>query len=197
MPTACINQPGYRIGLCSERLEVTGRHPETGVMGLRREIPLRDLERLLMQESVQITSAALAELLRREIPVALLSGDGRYLGGFLPAVNTHARARLRQYEVGLDPAARLALARPLVAAKLYNQRRVVQRLAANRERDAEFAPDSRGWATCSPWPGEPGARTSCGATREPPRRAIFSAGPGFCRRNPPLNIAPPGRRTTR
>ena len=64
-----------------------------------------------------------AALLRAEIPINVLAGDGRFLGSFLPLPNTHAQTRLRQYQRTLDLAFTLDLAVRIVAAKLYNQRR--------------------------------------------------------------------------
>src|ERR1043166_6176600 len=97
MPTAIINQPDCRIHLKSERLEVFGRNEQTQRDEVLREIPIRDLERLILVESVQITSQALATLLRANIPVNILGWSGQFLGGFLPAQNAHGEARLRQY----------------------------------------------------------------------------------------------------
>src|SRR5690606_28580091 len=57
---------------------------------------------------------------------------GRYLGGFQPAANAHGRFRLLQYRRSTDNPFSLAVAGRIVTAKLYNQRRVIQRLAANR-----------------------------------------------------------------
>ena len=132
MPTACINQPDCRVHLKSERLEVFGRNEQTDRDEVLREIPLRDLDRLIMVESVQITSQALATLLRANIPVNVLGWNGQFLGGFLPASNAHGLARLRQYRQTQDPAFALQMAGRIVTAKLYNQRRVLQRLAASR-----------------------------------------------------------------
>ena len=58
MPTACINQPDCRVSLKSGRLEISGRNEQTQRDEVLREIPLRDLDRLIAAESVQITSAA-------------------------------------------------------------------------------------------------------------------------------------------
>lgn len=132
MPTACIQQPNSRIHLKSERLEIWAPHPDSGVEEIIREIPIRDVERLILAESVQITSAALAALLRANIPVSLLGWNGQFLGGFLPATKPHGLARLRHYQRALEPPFALDLARRIIAAKLYNQRRVLQRLAASR-----------------------------------------------------------------
>jgi len=141
MPTACILHPQARVRLNRERLEVwAANEAKAGELEILREIPLRDLDRLIFAESVQISSGALAALLRGNIPVNLLGWNGQFLGGFLPPAPAHGRARLRQYQRTLDPAFALPIAARIVTAKLYNQRRVLQRLLANRD---EEDPDSQ------------------------------------------------------
>lgn len=137
MPTACINQQNCQIRLKSERIEVWGANEETGREEVIREIPIRDLDRLIFTESVQITSRALAKLLRFKIPISILGWSGHYLGGFLPAQNSHGTARIKQYQHTLDTAFALSMAGRIVVAKIYNQRRVVQRLLANRQKASE------------------------------------------------------------
>lgn len=138
MPTACINQSDCHVRLKSERLEVWGRREEGDREELLREIPLRDLDRLILAESVQITSQAMTAALRANVPVNYLGWNGQYLGGFMPAQNAHGLARLRQYQRTLDAGFALAMAGRIVTAKLYNQRRVLQRLASSRK-DTESA----------------------------------------------------------
>lgn len=138
MPTACLSTPGCHVRLHSERLQIHGKDDE-GKPTVLREIPLRDLDRLLAVEGTQISGEALAALLRAEIPVALLGWNGRCLGAFHPVGPAHGAWRIRQYRASLDPAFCLAVAGRLVAAKIYNQRRVVQRLAANRGSDEAAA----------------------------------------------------------
>lgn len=140
MPTACILQSDCHIHLKSERLEVWGRSSASGNEEILREIPLRDVDRLILAESVQITSAALAALLRANIPVNLLGWSGQFLGGFLPATKAHGLARIRQYQRTLDPAFTLQMAGRIVTAKLYNQRRVLQRLLASRPSVGQASP---------------------------------------------------------
>lgn len=69
--------------------------------------------------------------------------NGDFLGGFFPAAKAHGLSRLRQYQRTCDPAFGLRMARELISARLYNQRRVLQRLAANRgpETVKRLAPD--------------------------------------------------------
>jgi CRISPR-associated protein Cas1 len=132
MPTAVLNQPNIRVHLVSERLEVHGRNEQTDRDECLREIPLRDLDRLIVSESVHFTPSAMAEVLRRGIPIQFFSWNGRFLGNFLPAQNNHGLARLAQYRRTLDAPFILQMAGRIVTAKLYNQRRVLQRLKASR-----------------------------------------------------------------
>src|SRR5919108_1869387 len=132
MPTACVTQPDCRVRLTSERIEVFDFNEQTQREEVLREIPLRDLARLVLAESVQVTSQALAAVLRAEIPVSVLGWNGQFLGGFLPAGNAHGNARLRQYRRAQEADFALQMAGRIVTAKLYNQRRVLQRLAASR-----------------------------------------------------------------
>lgn len=134
MPTAYIIQSDCRVRLAGERLEI-GRRDSLGFQEeVLRDIPLRDLERLVVDESCSLTGPAMAELLRRGVPVNYLGWNGQYLGGFLPAQTQHGLARLRQYRQTSDPAFALIIARAIITAKLYNQRRVLQRLQAGRQR---------------------------------------------------------------
>ena len=169
MPTACINKADCHIHLKSERLEVRGRNEQTQREEVLREIPLRDLDRLVLAESVQITSAAMAAMLRASIPVNYLAWNGQFLGGFLPATNQHGLARLRQYQRTLDPVFALQMAGRIVTAKIYNQRRVLQRLKASRA--------TAGDGTIQPPPPKSGADETHGggmAVVSPPRPPAIS-----------------------
>jgi CRISPR-associated protein Cas1 len=97
-----------------------------------RNIPLHDIERLILKEGSQISSESLCALLRADIPISLLGWNDRFAGGFLPPTNQHGLWRLRQYQQTLNPLFAMQVARRIVLAKIANQRRVVQRLAANR-----------------------------------------------------------------
>ena len=134
MPTACVIQSDSRIHLASERLEVFGRNEQTQRDEILRQIPIRDIDRLILAESVQVTAQAMAALLRAQIPISVLGWSGQVLGSFLPADAAHGQARLQQYRCTQDPVFSLQMAGRIVAAKIYNQRRVVQRLGASRSR---------------------------------------------------------------
>lgn len=133
MPTAYIQQAGSRVHLVSERIEIRARNEETGRDELLREIPVRDLDRVILREGASISSEALAHLLRAEVPVSIMGWNGRFVGAFHPPSNTHGLWRLRHYQRTLEPAFALAAGGRIIAAKIYNQRRVLQRMATNRD----------------------------------------------------------------
>lgn len=132
MPSALIDQPDCRIKLCSERLEVVRRDAATNKETVVQDIPLCHLERLMINEHVQISSQAVGALLRAGIPLVFLSGSGRFLGGFQPPPRADGLTRRRQYERTQDDPFTQSISTALVSAKIFNQRRMLQRLAANR-----------------------------------------------------------------
>ena len=144
MPTACITTPGSRISLVSERLEIIipqldaesqSDPASNSAKTEKKTVPIRDLDRLILAENTQISGRAVCALLRADIPISWNGWNGKFLGGFQPCTNAHGAWRLRQYRRTLDPDFALSVAGRIVAAKIYNQRRVVQRLAANRKLD--------------------------------------------------------------
>ena len=142
MPTACIQLVGSKISLESEHLVIAIPASDDGSpRETRRDIPLRDLDRMVMGEGVSATTPALMEMLRRNIPISFIDGRGRFLGSFQPATPDHGAARLRQYQRTLDPAFTQLIATKIIVAKIYNQRRLIQRVAANRKADDLPVPD--------------------------------------------------------
>lgn len=135
MPTVCINKSHTEVRLTGERLIIEGMDPEDGKQRVMRDIPLRDVDRVVLHQGVRVTPPAMTALLRRGIPIGVLSGRGRYLGSFLPAESNHGRSRLQQYLNSRDSERVSSNARAIIEAKIYNQRRVLQRLAASRKRE--------------------------------------------------------------
>jgi CRISPR-associated endonuclease Cas2 len=84
------------------------------------EIPLRKTECVSIFGNVQVTTQALSELLDRGIPLALFTRNGRLKGRLVPELSKNTALRLAQYAAALDEGKSLALARPLVRAKLLN-----------------------------------------------------------------------------
>jgi CRISPR-associated protein Cas1 len=96
---------------------------------------------MVMGEGVSATTPALIEMMRRHIPISFIDGRGRFLGSFQPAAPDHGAARLRHYQRVLEPSFALAIARKIIVAKIYNQRRLVQRVASNRKSEGREEPE--------------------------------------------------------
>lgn len=131
MPSVHLTSPGLRAHIESERLVIT-LPPDGETGGTERFIHLWDIERVFVGTRVSISLAALATFLRRDIPVIILEPRGDVLGFFeKPApLRTVRRAQYRRAD---DAPFGLAVASALIEAKILNQRRVLQRLASNRE----------------------------------------------------------------
>lgn len=133
MPGLFVITPGARISLVSERLRV-----ETPVEGgepgkyTGRDVPLHDLEQVLVNERIALTVAAMNECMRRNIPILFTDQRQHILGVCRPPLK-HAAIRLAQYRCLQETSQCLGWARALVEAKILNARRVLQRVAANRE----------------------------------------------------------------
>lgn len=98
-----------------------------------RGVPLALLERVVMQGQVHFDSGVLAALAEQGTTLVCLSArHSRRTAILIGPGHGDARRRLAQYQLALDPVARLALARRLIAAKLRAQARLLN--AAMTER---------------------------------------------------------------
>jgi len=140
MPSLFLLTPGTHVSLQSRalRLEIPARDEEPA---LDRTLPLVEIERVIIGDTTQATTAVLAALMELDIPVTFCSWSGRVLGLLRPPSVASAGARLEQYRRGLDPGFCLAQAQSVIEAKILNQRRILQRLAANRGLDVNAATD--------------------------------------------------------
>ncbi|MCC7495843.1 MAG: CRISPR-associated endonuclease Cas1 [Fimbriimonadaceae bacterium] len=121
MRSLYITEPTAQLGLDHGRLQV--RVEQT----VRREVPLRDLERVVLFGYASPTRAALGALLEQGTQLCLLSPQGRLIGRWVGLEAADVELRLAQYQATLDPARSLALARPLLVAKLRNSLRLLGR----------------------------------------------------------------------
>ena len=126
------------VHLVSQHLEVKGlmQEEDGSHSAVHRSIPLFDLERLAVSESITVSGPALAALMRAEIPLVIIGrGQPQILGSMLPAGPAHAQWRITQYECCRDFSLSFPLAQNIIAAKIFNQRRTLQRLSLSREED--------------------------------------------------------------
>lgn len=90
---------------------------------------LKDISRVVVSGSPNITIPALKSLCKAKIPLALVSTRGRWIGELSGVVSNNAARRIAQYRWAVSgEAAALHFAIPLVATKIANQRDVLRRL---------------------------------------------------------------------
>lgn len=134
MPSLVLTSDTLSVRLQSRRLEVLRHnHTKRDAVTTRTEVPLFDLDRVVIIGQPSVTIPVLTELMDLGIPCFFLTAHGRWRGALCPDRNLNAARRIRQYEQATEPAFGLLVARRLVYAKIRNSRRVLQRLAANRE----------------------------------------------------------------
>lgn len=127
MGTLVVNRKSLSVKLETEHLVVHDH-----VDGSVRRVPLVNVERVIVCGEPAITFPVLAELMDRGIPCSFLKAGGQWRGLMDGDGGFHADRRERQYERLRDDAFCLDATRRLVADKLANGRRSLQRLFANR-----------------------------------------------------------------
>lgn len=127
MGTLVINRKSLSVKLESEHLVVHDH-----VDGSVRDIPLVNVDRVIVCGEPAITFPVLAALMDRKIPCSFLKSGGTWRGLMDGDGGFHADRRARQYECLHDEAFCFDAARRIVADKLANCRRSLQRLFANR-----------------------------------------------------------------
>lgn len=91
------------------------------------DIPLANLEQLILLGNIQITTPAAVLLMREGVDVVFMSQRGRYRGRLMLLGSKFARLRHQQLRLCDDPVRSLAIAEQIVTGKLKNQRIVLQR----------------------------------------------------------------------
>ena len=133
MPSLILSSETARLSLSSERAVVVRRLPAGSNPRFETlQIRLLDVDRVIVIGKPAISIPALTHLMDRGIPCAFITSHGRWRGSLTPGEDLNAARRLRQYSMASVPAHSLRASKALIAAKLHNCRRVLQRLAANR-----------------------------------------------------------------
>lgn len=117
-----VQQEGVRIGIKGMALKITNEDGR-----VTRELPLANLESLAVLGSIQLSTQALHALADRGIPIAYMSSAGRLIAMIDPLDSVSAEIRRAQVCACDDRARAVELARALVAAKIANQRVLLQR----------------------------------------------------------------------
>lgn len=99
------------------------------------EVPIREVERILIFGQVQVSTAVIGLCLSQQIPIIFLSQTGEYKGHLWSGEMVDLAVLTKQFERHQDMAFRTALARAIVQGKLWNSKLLLLRL--NRKRQLE------------------------------------------------------------
>jgi len=121
MAVVYVREQGAVVRKNGERLHVTLRQRALF------DIPLANLEQLIVLGNVQITTPAAVLLMREGVDVVFLSQRGSYRGRLMLLGSKFAKLRHQQLRLCDDPERALAIAGQIVAGKITNQRVVLQR----------------------------------------------------------------------
>lgn len=91
------------------------------------EARLGETSQVVLFGSTGISTPALQECMRREIPVTFMSYGGWFIGHSVGTGHRNGETRTHQYRASFDPAICLTLSRSLVAAKIANCRTLLRR----------------------------------------------------------------------
>jgi CRISP-associated protein Cas1 len=117
-----VDVPGAYVGLSSGNLDVTGRGGEK--LGGAN---LETLKEVVACGPVQLTTQAIHECLKRNIPVHYLNYYGRYVGSSFPMFHFHGILREAQWRTHFDENKSLDFARIVVDSKIRNIRTLMMR----------------------------------------------------------------------
>ncbi len=127
-----VQQPGSYVRLCGSRLRVLRDGGEEA------SVPLISVSQLVLMSGSQCSSAVVRECCQRDIPIIHMSGTGWLHGITTGASHKNVELRCEQFRAARDEERRLAIARPLVGAKIHNCRVLLRRNGSACDRDLEI-----------------------------------------------------------
>lgn len=134
MPSLVISQDIVTVNIHSRHLELIKRNDEKLIDKYTKlHVPLVDVDRVVVCGRPSVSIPVLQRLMKMGIPTFFITSRGQWVGSISPDNNMNAARRIRQYEFANNADFSLMIGKKLVFAKLRNSRRVLQRLAANRQ----------------------------------------------------------------
>ena len=118
MTTLYLTEPGTVVHCQNQTLLIRRR-------GQEQLCRLAEVELVVVLPGIQLTSAALAQLLDRGIETIFLRADGGFRGRLQGSFSTNPEMRLAQYQRAYSPWG-LELAKRIVRGKIRNQRALLQ-----------------------------------------------------------------------
>lgn len=131
MPPIYVVQQGSKVRIRNRRLTVNLEHEGASPQTLT-SIPINQVSQVVLFGNIGITTPAMGWLMSKGVEVIFLTRGGKYRGRLTSGLTPHVRLRRKQYEKIADVNFQLKLAKTIVAAKLNNQKYLLQR--QNRHR---------------------------------------------------------------
>lgn len=135
MTVLYVKEQGAVVRRDVEQIRVTlqeGPQPKAKRLA---DLPVREVEQVVLYGNVQLTTQAAALLLQNDVDVVFLSLYGRYRGRLSKTGSKNAKLRHAQLQLAGDEKRSLVVAQAIVRAKLGNQRNTLQALAASARLD--------------------------------------------------------------
>jgi CRISP-associated protein Cas1 len=135
-----VQDAGSHVGKRSEHLVVRKDGQEI------TRVPMHAVRQVVVCSNVQVSTQALETLAANDIPVAYVTGHGRFIGTFAPAEKKNVGLREAQFRRFADAGECLLLSKAVVRGKLTNQRALLMRsLRGDGDRGSD-EPAARGMA---------------------------------------------------
>lgn len=124
-----LQEPGSHVGKRSETLVVRKDGAELS------RIPMHSVRQVVVFGNVQLSTQALETLAANDVPVAYVTGYGRFIGSFVPAMPKNVGLREAQFRRFAEAAECLKLSKAAVRAKLTNQRALLMRSLRGEDKE--------------------------------------------------------------
>ncbi len=98
------------------------------------EVPLREVERILIFGNIQVTTQAINACLQEKILILFLNLSGQYKGHIWNCESTHLEAELAQIEKRQNPQFQFLMSQAIIRGKLFNSKQLL--LRTNRKRNS-------------------------------------------------------------
>ncbi len=92
------------------------------------EVPIREVDQLLLFGNIHLTTAALSACLDEQVPILFLTQSGRYKGHLWSAEQTNLASEVAQFGQYQNAEFQLETARSIVRGKLLNSKQLLLRL---------------------------------------------------------------------
>ncbi len=107
---------------------------------VRLTVPLHHLEGVVCFGRVSVSPAVIAASGEHQLSISFLTEHGQFLARVEPPIQGNVLLRRQQYRLSDSPAACLAVAKPIIAAKIQNARNLLLRAARESDDAAAVEP---------------------------------------------------------